>query len=116
MSLFDNNKREKYKETCVEVLQKFVNQSRESIIEQIVENDSQTWDQYALNVLYLYLVDKTIKKFSLSHTFLNGLFEQLIKQLNPDPRKRETVEQMLEKLEHLYEQYPSWLFVKSLTN
>jgi hypothetical protein len=114
LSLFTNTQREKYKETCVEVLKKYVNQPCNSIIEDIIDQGSFTWDQYALNVLYLYLVDKTINQFSLVNTFLNGLFEYLIQQLDPDPKKRETLEQTLEKLEKLYEQYPSWLFVKGL--
>ena len=113
-SLFSDSDRDKYKEKCVKTLKLYVNQSQKEIVEQLIQF-SPTWDNFALSVLYLYLLEKVIADFSLKNTFFNGWFSLLINQLDPDPILRESIKQTMEQFEHLYEEYPNWTFVKSLT-
>jgi hypothetical protein len=112
-SLFSDPDREKYKDRCIETLKPYVNQPQKEIVEQLIQF-SPTWDNFALSVLYLFVVEKVIHRFSLKKTFFNGFFSLLINELDPNPHKRVSIKQMMEQFEHLYEEYPHWCFVKSL--
>jgi hypothetical protein len=112
-TLFSDSDREKYKDRCIETLKQYVNRPQKEIIEQLI-HFSPTWDNFALSVLYLYVVEKVIRRFSLKNTFFNGWFFLLINELDPDPHKRGSIKQTMEHFEHLYEEYPCWSFVKSL--
>ena len=113
-SLFSDSDREKYKDRCIETLKLYVNQPQKEIVEKLIPF-SPTWDNFALSVLYLYVVEKVIRSYSLKNTFFNGWFSLLIKELDPEPSKRVSIKQTMEQFEHLYEEYPDWSFVKSLT-
>lgn len=113
-SLFSDSDREKYKDRCIETLKLYVNQPQKEIIEKLVPF-SPTWDKFALSVLYLCLLEKVIRRFSLKNTFFNSFFSLLIDELDPDPHKRISIKQTMEQFEHLYEEYPDWSFIKSLT-
>jgi len=112
-SLFSESYREKYKEKCLETLKKYINKNQTFIVEQLV-NFCDTWDNYALTILYLHLVGKAIQQFSLENTFFNGWMKMLKKQLDPDPEQRESLEFIIKKWDTLYEEYPNWKFVKSI--
>lgn len=110
---FSESYREKYKEKCLETLKKYVNQNQTFILENLTKS-CDTWDNYALTILYLYLVGTTIHRFSLKNTFFNGWMKMLKKHLDPDPEQRESLEFIMKKWDTLYEEYPNWKFVKSI--
>jgi hypothetical protein len=113
-SLFSDLDREKYKERCLETLKQYVNQPQKEIIEKLA-HFSPTWDQFALSVLYLYVVEKVIRRLSLKNTFFNGWLSVLMSQLNPEPSNRVQSEKIMKQFEDLYEEYNEWSFVKSFT-
>jgi hypothetical protein len=112
-SLFSESYREKYKEKCLETLKKYINQNQTFIVEELTKFCN-TWDNYALTILYLHLVGKAIQQFSLENTFFNGWMKILKKYLDPDPEQRESLEFIMKKWDSLYEEYPNWKFVKSI--
>lgn len=112
-SLFSESYREKYKEKCLETLNKYVNQNQTYIVENLTK-PSDTWDNYALSILYLHLLGTIIQRFSLENTFFNGWMKMLKKQFDPDPEQREGLEFIMKKWDSLYEEYPNWKFVKSI--
>ena len=112
-SLFSESYREKYKERCLETLKKYVNQNQIYIVENLIKS-SDTWDNYALTILYSHLLGMTIQRFSLENTFFNGWMKMLKKQFDPDPEQRESLEFIMKKWDSLYEEYPNWKFVKSI--
>ena len=112
-SLFSESYREKYKEKCLETLKKYINQNQTFIVEELTKFCN-TWDNYALTILYLHLLETIIHRFSLENTFFNGWMKMLKKQLDPDPEQRESLEFIIKKWDTLYEEYPNWKFVKSI--
>ena len=54
--------------------------------------------------------------FSLKQTFLNELLLLLVKNISPNPAKRETLEETYKKYEKLFNSFTNWDFVKDLLN
>jgi hypothetical protein len=112
-SLFSESYREKYKEKCLKTLNKYVNQNQTFIVDELTKFCN-TWDNYALTILYLHLLETIIHRFSLENTFFNGWMKILKKYLDPDPEQRKSLEFIMKKWDSLYEEYPNWKFVKSI--
>jgi hypothetical protein len=115
-SLFSDSEREKYRRSCIEFMKMYINKETNEIIDKILIEYSKTWDNFALSILYLYFLKNMIYVFQLQEdNFLNGWSTILLKNLDPDPIKRETLENTRILFEELFEQYPNWLFVTSIS-
>jgi hypothetical protein len=114
LSLFSQNYRETYKKTCIELLKKYINKPKSVIITDILKY-SKYWDNYSVSMLYLYIIGNICRVFGLKDTFLNKLTSILIKNINPNPLKRETLEETCEKYNDLFDETNDWSFIKDIT-
>jgi hypothetical protein len=115
LKLFSNNYKESYFLSCIDFLKKYINQPRKIIIEDILKY-CDTWDNYALSILYLHLFGNVTRVFSLKDNFISKITILLTKNVCPDPFKRESIEKTKKNYELLHEQYTDWNFVKQITN
>jgi hypothetical protein len=115
LSLFPQNFKDSYKQSCIDCLKKYINQPKSAIISDILTY-SETWDNYSLSIIYLHIIGNIIRVFLLKDTFLNDLLLLLVKNINPNPSKRETLEETSKKYENLFNRFTNWEFIKDLSN
>ena len=114
-SLFSDSDREKYRESCVRTLNRYINMPLTEIQHHIFSETGPTWELFSLSILYLRLVEKMNRVFSLKDTFFNAWAQQLIQMLDPDSSKR-LQQDPITNFQSLYEDYTDWKFVKTITS
>jgi len=114
LSLFSQNYIESYEKSCIETLKKYINKPKQAIIADIL-NYSQYWDNYSLSILYLHIIGNISKCFSLKGTFMNKFTLLLIKNIHPNPLKRETIQETRENYDKLFEN-ADWTFINDFSN
>jgi hypothetical protein len=114
-SLFSENYRNQYQESCVEYLKKYVNQTKKQIVKDLLDCALYTWDNFSLSILYLYLIGNMIIIFDLKHTIINEWSKLLYKNLHPDPKKRDTLINTIQTWEQLFQNNKSWDFIDTIS-
>ena len=114
LSLFSQNYRETYKKTSIELLTKYINKPKSVIIKDILSY-TKYWDNYSISVLYLHIIGNICKCFSLKDTIMNKFTTNLIKNIHPNPLKRETLEGSFEKYDKLFEEANDLSFMRDIT-
>ena len=114
LSLFSQNYRETYKKTSIEWLTKYINKSKSVIISDILSY-TKYWDNYSISVLYLHIIGNICKLFSLKDTIMNKITTILIKNIHPNPLKRETLEATFEKYDKLFDEDNDLSFMRDIT-
>ena len=114
LTLYSIQFKESYKTLCIESLKKYINVSKTMIICDIIKN-ADTWDVYSLSVLYIDIFAKISRVFSLKQTFINKFILELSKNINPDPLKRCSLEQLLDKYNTLFiSEKNNWNFINKM--
>ena len=113
LSLFSQQYRENYYKLSMECLKKYINKPKIEIITEILKY-SNTWDNYELSILYLHIIGNTTRIFSLRDNFISKLTSVLSKNINPDPVKRDTLLDSIEKLYKLYNEFTDWEYINSI--
>jgi hypothetical protein len=114
LSLFSQNYKKSYEKACVDTLKKYINKPKSAIIADIL-NYSQYWDNYSLSILYLHIIGNISKLFSLKGTFMNNFSLLLIKNIHPNPLKRETLKETSKNYDKLFEN-ADWGFINEFSN
>lgn len=116
-SLLNELERDTYIQTCIHSLKMYINKDLNTILEKMVSEYSFSWDNFALSVLFFYIVENICRTWYFpSETFLQGWSKLLLKNIHGNPFKRETVDSTIEILEQLLEKNPSWLFVNTISS
>ena len=114
LSLLSQNYKRSYEKACVDTLKKYINKPKKAIIADIL-NYSQYWDNYSLSILYLHIIGSISNLFSLKGTFMNHFSLLLIKNIHPDPLKRETLKETSGNYDKLFEN-ADWSFIHEFSN
>jgi hypothetical protein len=114
LSLFSQNYRDSFEKSCIETLKKYINKSKSAIITDIL-NYSKYWDNYSLSILYLHVIGNISKFFSLKGTFMNKFTLLLIKNIHPNPLKREILKETSENYHKLFDN-SDWGFINDFSN
>ena len=114
LTLFSQNYKNSYETSCVETLKKYINKPKLAIIADIL-NYSKYWDNYSLSILYLHIIGNISKCFSLKGTFMNKFTLLLIQNIHPNPLKRETLKETIEKYDKLFDN-SDWTFINDFSN
>lgn len=114
LEFFSLQFKETYKNLCIESLKKYINVSKTEIICDIIKN-SDKWDVYSLSVIYINLFANISRVFSLKQTFINKFTLELTKNINPDPLKRCSLEQLFDKYNTLFiSEQNNWTFINKM--
>jgi hypothetical protein len=113
LTLFSQNYKDNYKTNCINSLKKYINKSKSSIINDILEYYD-TWDSYSLSVIYLHIFGNISRIFSLKGSLISKLSIELSKNINPEPLKREKLSESLQKYEELIKQFTDWSYISSI--
>jgi hypothetical protein len=112
--LFSSKYRQQYKEESIKYYKNFVNKPKEYIYDEILRF-KYTWSNYSLSLIYLHIIGNTIKTLNIKNTILNKILLILNKNINPDPNKRENIEETIEKVNILFGEYNNWDFIKKIS-
>lgn len=113
LSLFSQQYKETYYKLSMECLKKYINKPKIEIITEIL-NHSSTWDNYELSILYLHIIGNITRVFSLKDNFITKLTTVLGKNIGPDPTKRDTLINSIEKIDNLYCEFTEWGYINSI--
>ena len=113
LSLFSKQYKESYYKLSMECLKKYINKPKNEIITEILQY-SNTWDNYELSILYLHIIGNLQRVFSLKDTLINKLTNILSKNIGPDPLKRETLTNSIEKYNNLFYEFTEWSYINSI--
>jgi len=102
-----------YKYKCNTFMKKYINMNKEHVISDILKY-SNTWDFYSICIIYLHIISNTISIFSIREGFITRFLNMLIKNLDPDPLKRDRVCEFSEEYNDLFIKYNNWDFVSEL--
>jgi hypothetical protein len=112
-SLFSQQFRENYYKLSMECLKKYINKPKLEIITQFLTY-SNTWDNYELSILYLYIIGNIVMTFSLKNTLMNKLTNILSKNISPEPEKRDTLTNSIERLNKLFNEFTDWEYINEI--
>jgi hypothetical protein len=115
LTLFSEKYKESYKKECIESLKKYINKPKSDIIYNILEKNDK-WDVYSLSLLYLHIFGNISRVFSLQHTFISKIINELIKNISAEPSKRSSLTNLLDNFEKYLNDQSDWRFVNTLSN
>jgi hypothetical protein len=114
LRMFSESYRNDYKRCCIELLTHYVNKPKRVIIEDILER-SNKWDVYGITILYIHIFGTISRVLSLKDTFINRITVMLTRNIHPDSNKRMTLEETLNKWNHLlFEENYDWKYINKL--
>lgn len=113
LTLFTQSFKEKYKQSCIDYLKKYINQPKTFIISDLITYYD-TWDNYSLSIIYLHIVGNIIRVFGLKENFMNSFLILLTKNISPDPLKREKLEDSRKRYDILFNTFTDWKFINDL--
>jgi DNA-binding transcriptional regulator GbsR (MarR family) len=115
LHLFSDKFKNSYSELCKESLRKYINKSKKEIIQHILEQNDK-WDVYSLSILYLHILGNISRVFSLKQPFISKIVIELTKNINPEPSKRMSLDELKEIYYTLFNEEKDWSFVNKLQN
>jgi hypothetical protein len=94
----DSNIISDYKKEAITYFNTYINKSIEYIVKDIF-NNYQTWDNYNLSIFFLEI---NLKSQSQDKYSLNSFIEILISNIHPNPNKRISIKNTMDKFKDLY--------------
>ena len=115
LRFFSENYKKKYKENCIETMKKYINKSKNTIIDDILERNDK-WDVYGISLLFLQIFSSIYRVFSLKDTFISKIIIELSKNLHPDSDQRMSLERTLNEFTKILNEQEDWSFINNLDN
>jgi len=112
--LFSLKYKQQYREESIKYYNNFINKPKAYIYDEIMTY-KYTWSNYSLSIIYLHIIGNTIKTLNIKNTIINKILLILNKNINPNPNKRENIEETIEKFNILFGEYNNWDFIKNIT-
>jgi hypothetical protein len=114
LEFFSEKYKESYKNSCISILKKYINEPKDEIIEDILENNNK-WDVFSLSVLYLHIFHNISRVFSLKQTLINKIILELSKNIHPNPVMRSSLENLLIFFDKLFNNENDWSYINKLS-
>ena len=94
LTVFSESLREKVIESCKNSLSKYANKPLHQIIDSVLQ-DYETWDNYALSILYLTIIKNIFPKGFKYNMFLISFTQLLLVNVSPNTEKRQTIDKTM---------------------
>lgn len=108
---FDKDSNTNYYHECVAYLKKqYLHKSKEDIFNLIREN-WKTWDNFALSVFFLHLLETANQCFSLDKTIISEIILVLKQNVNASPTKRSSISATKNAVDTLFRRNSNWDFL-----
>ena len=105
----------KFYKNCVTQILSFeiINQSSEKIIKEMLSYSS-SWDNYSLSALFLPIISKMQNQISEPHAFLDQFSHLLLLNMSPDPKKRLSPLETINKFQMFYDNLVDWCSIANV--
>jgi hypothetical protein len=113
LCFFSQNYKNEFKKDCEEFLKKYINRTRNEIIQDILLYYDK-WDNFSLSMIYIYIFGHICRSFSLKDTLINKIVILLSKNIHPNPWKRETLINTRKTYDLLFNSHSEWEFVNKI--
>lgn len=113
LSLFSESYKDKFKIGCIDRLTKYINKPKSDIICNIIENN-ESWDSYSVSIIYLHIIGTIVQVFDLKGTFLSKMTIELMKNIHPNPVKRNNITTIKTNYNALFEEFDDWSFIHKI--
>ena len=100
---------------CIETMKKYINQSKNDIIDDILER-SDKWDIFGISMLYIKIFGCISRVFSLTNNFITKITIELLKNIHPDSDKRMSIEETNYMFAKLLNEEKEWDYINKLDN
>jgi hypothetical protein len=97
---FDENTITKYKISGNNFLNKYINKNLKYIVEDVF-NYRNTWDNYALSILFLDILLKIQNKIKTKNEFIIYFIKLLVENIHSEPKMRVSIKDTREKIEKI---------------
>lgn len=115
LRLFSDKYKSSYKEQCIHTMRKYINLSKQEIINDILERHSK-WDVYGISMIFLHIFGSISRVFSLKDTAISKMAIALTKNLHPDSSMRMTLRETLSVCSRCLHEQSDWHFINQLDN
>lgn len=112
-SFFSQEYKENYKKEAILFLKPLINQPKSVIIHKMLSYVD-TWDNYSLSVIFLHVIGHVSQSFDLKEDFMKHFLQLLSKNTNPNPLKRERLEESIYNWNKLFSVFTDWRFIKEI--
>ena len=96
------------------LLFEIINQPREKIIKEMLES-SITWDNYSLSSIFLPIITNIQNQIKEPNDFLWGFSQLLLLNMDPDPKKRLSSLETINKFQMLFNNSSDWNSIANVT-
>lgn len=86
---------------CQTFMEPFINKNKKDIIRKLTSYYD-TWDNYSLSILYLYLVENIIQGYQTQMRFMSYFKDILYENLSPNPEQRLSLEETMIRFHQLF--------------
>ena len=100
LNTFGDNVVSSFREECLQYFKKYVNQSYEYILTDILQY-SHTWDNYALSILFLRMLIGIHRTIKIKNKFIILFMKLLVYNIHLNPSKRNTIDLTITKFDTL---------------
>ena len=100
LNTFGDNVVSSFREEALQYFKKYVNQSYEYILNDILQN-SHTWDNYALSILFLRILIGIHRTIEIKNKFIILFMKLLVSNIHLNPFKRNTIDLTITKFDDL---------------
>lgn len=111
--LFSEKYKKDYYEAALDFFKVYVNENRNTIIIDIL-TFIDTWDNFSLSIIYLYLIGNTIRYLSLQNTIINEIAVFLNRNIHANPKKRLNIQKLNENMCDLMKNNNNFDFIKNI--
>ena len=85
----------------IEQVKRYVKRPRAQVIQELLTHRF-TWDNYALSIMYLKLLQSFFATIDIQHKFITHLHRLLLMNIHPDPTKRLSIQETEERYSHIF--------------
>ena len=101
LQIFSKEFKIRYKNMCIDFLKKYENVNKNIIIKELLSY-YKTWDFYSLSIMYLKFYTMLFKNGFFENKFIITFSQLLLINISPDPRKRLSISDTLQKYKDIF--------------
>jgi len=101
LSQLSEEYRQDYQERCVELCKKHVGKNRDEVVYDLLSHCF-TWDNYSISIMFINILTTLFPDKANRNTLITLFIEILIKNIDPDPTKRLTIEETRKQFEDIF--------------
>ena len=114
LRFFSQKYKDYHKKETYDVMNAYKNRSFDDVYDGIVKS-IETWDNYCLSLIYIYIIGCITSCFSLNDTITSEIIKLLSININPEPSKRQSLKVTKRNYEAILAKHNDWSFTNNIS-